>query len=57
MLREDQGRNKVKKIGGANPPKKSFKNSYFLLLFGPSKKIGGAIAPPAPPLVTALLLA
>ena len=33
-----QGRNKAQKIGGANPPKKSFKNSYFLLLFGPLKK-------------------
>ena len=51
-----QGRNKVQKIGGANPPKKSFKNSYFPLLYGPSKKIGGAIAPPAPPVVTALAM-
>ena len=53
---DKQGRNKVQKIGGANPPKKSFKNSYFPLLYGPSKKIGGAIAPPAPPVVTALYL-
>ena len=51
-----QGRNKVQKIGGANPPKKSFKNSYFPLLYGPSKKIWGAIAPPVPPVVTALYL-
>ena len=54
MLSCTQGRNKVQKIGGANPPQKVIKNSYFPLLYGPSKKIGGAIVPPAPPVVTAV---